>query len=193
MQITKKIFLIYLFAFSFYSSRNCFAQNKIIDSLKVLVNNDKADSSKAEHLNALAWQYLMIGSADSTINLANRVLQISSSLPKKSQTNVIVHTYGYLGMAYSDKGNFSTSLTNFFKALNLAEEMQDSKTIASNSGNIGSVYGRIGELDKALEYFFKALKIGEETKSKKTIATNLGNIGNIYDYKSDFPKALEYY
>lgn len=171
----------------------CFPQNKIIDSLTVLVKNDKADSSKVEHLNALAWQYLMIGSADSTISLANRVLLISQTLPKNEQANRIVHTYGYLGMAYSDRGDFSTSLTNFFKALSIAEEMKDSRTIASNSGNIGSVYGRIGEFDKALEYFFKALKIGEETKNKKTIANNLGNIGNIYDYKNDYQKALEYY
>lgn len=170
-----------------------FAQNKIIDSLTVLIKNDKADSSKAKHLNALAWQYLMLGNADTAIVLANKVLEISSSLPKLDQAKICVHTYGYLGMAFTDKGDFSTSLTNFFKALNIAEGLEDKKTIASNSGNIGNVYGRLEEYDKALEYFFKALKIGEETKNKKTIANNLGNIGNIYDYKNDFPKALEYY
>lgn len=193
MSISNKIVVVFFLVFSFNISRLSFSQNKLIDSLNVLVKNDKTDSAKVDHLNSLAWQYLMIGNADSAIDLANRVLQITSSFQKSEQAKVCVHTYGYLGMAFSDKGNFSTSLTNFFKALNIAEELNDKKTIASNSGNIGSVYGRIGEFDKALEYFFKALKIGEETKNKKTIANNLGNIGNIYDYKNDFPKALEYY
>lgn len=169
------------------------AQNKIIDSLNLLVKNDKTDLSKAQHLNSLLWQHLIIGNSDSTISLANSVLLISTSFPKSDQQKVTVHTYSYLGMANADRGNYSNSLTYFFKSLKIAEELGDKSSLASNLGNVGNVYGSMNELDKSQEYFQKALKIAEEIGDKGTIASNLGNIGNLYDYKNEPKKALGYY
>lgn len=193
MEMQKKIKLVLLFTWMLLWAQQFSAQNKMIDSLSSLIKNEKEDLKKINHLNALSWEYLKLGYADSAISLSDRAITISNSLPKPEQVKKNAISFANLAMAHANKGDFAVSLTWFFKALKIAEELDDKNSIASNLGNIGNVYGNIGEYDKSIEYFSKALKIAQEMGDKKTIANNLGNLGNLYDYKNDSQKALEFY
>lgn len=186
--------LIFLAIKLFMLSGVCcgYSQNGIIDSLTSVVKFEKEDIRKVKHLNALAWQYLRLGNSDSTIEIANRAERLSINLGTPNRTD-IANSYGYLGMGYSDKGDFATSLTFFLKALKIGEELSNQRIISSNLANIGNVYGIMGELDKSIGYFLKALKIAEETGDERSVASTLSNLGILYDTKKDYKKALEFY
>ncbi len=183
----------YIFLFFIFSFEPIFAQNKPIDSILVLIESDKSDLIKAAHFNELAWQYLMLGDADSTVVFSNKALVILNGSPESEKSANMVRTYSNLGMANADKGNFSSSLSYFFKALKISEEMGNKQLVADNLSNVGNVYGNLGEFDKSLEYFLKAMKISESFDNKSKMASTLGNIGILYDSKNDPAKALEYY
>lgn len=193
MDISKKIALFFLLVFNLNSGCICYSQNKVIDSLNFSLKNARYDTLKMELLNDLSWQHLIIGNSDSAIDLANRALLIANSLPMPAQLKGSAQSFANLAMGNADNGNFSASLTYFFKALKIGEDLGNKGIIASNLGNIGNVYGSMGEYDKSLEYTTKAMKISEELGDKKRVATDLGNMGNLYDLKNDTKKALEYY
>ncbi len=172
---------------------NVVSQNAVIDSLNKIIVSDKDDIEKVNHLNALSWQYIMIGNSDSTIAIANRALILSNTLSKKDQLNGSSNSYSNLAMGFADKGNFPASLSHFFKALKINEELGEKKTISSALANIGNVYANMGDVGKAIQYFLKSLTIAEELKDKKATANTQGNIGNLYDMTNDQEKALEYY
>ena len=98
-----------------------------------------------------------------------------------------------IGIVYDDQGDYPKALDYYFKALKMAEELENKNGIAINLGNIGIVYRKQGNYPKALDYYFKALKIKEELGDKTGIAANLGNIGVVYYNQGDYLKALDYY
>ncbi len=189
-KFSKYTLIVTLLLFSFEFS---FAQNKVIDSLNVVIKNDKNTIEKVKHLNALSWEHLLIGDSDSAIQIANRALLIADLLPQTDKMKASAESFSNIAMGNSDNGNFAESITYFLKALKIGEDMGNKRIISNNLGNIGNVYGNMGEFDKSMEYIFKAMKISEELGDKKRVATDLGNIGNLYDSKNETEKALEYY
>ena len=182
----------------------CFAQNKNIDSLLILLKKDKEDTNKVKHLNDLG-RLLMYQNPDTAIILGNQALEIitpvsspeftltKEGLEEKELRSLRANTLGRLGVYYCLKGDYPRALEYYFKALKMDEELRNKKGIASRLGNIGIAYEEQGDYPKALDYYFKALKINEELKNKRGIANNLGNIGNVYSEQADYPKALDNY
>jgi serine phosphatase RsbU (regulator of sigma subunit) len=184
-----KVLLLLIFL---QSNLFIYSQNKRIDSLLTLIKSDKADTSKVDHLNLLAWE-LRYSNPDTSILLSNRALDIlnnSKNLPqlwKQIATGRSLHSlaaFQYL------KGNYPKSLDFYFKALAIWDKLEDinhpnhkfqllnfkSKTL----GNIGVLYDEQGDYQKALDYYFKALNIDEKLVKKSGIATKLSNIGLVY-------------
>ncbi len=195
-------------------------ENNKIDSLLKLIKTDQSDTSKISHLSKLASE-LMYSNPDSSILFSNYALDIlnhAKNLPIQWKQIEIGNSFHLLGTLQYLKGNYSTSLDFYFKALAIWD-MSDNFTgnnikrqfllyKSKTLGNIGVIYDEQGDYLKALDYYFKSLKLAEELKNKKEIASKLGNIGLIYKeqanelpnkssyaFKKDslFQQALNYY
>ena len=169
---------------------NCFAQNKNIDSLLILLKTDKPDTNKVIHSNKLSRAYIDIGLYDTALFYGNVSLQLSQQLNFKKG---IASSCGNIGIVYKEQGDYPKALSFYFKALKIVEELSDKNRIAVYLGNIGNIYKGKGDYSEAMDYYLKALKIDEELGNKNGIARHLGNIGVIYRNQGDYPKALDNY
>jgi len=164
------------------------AQNPKVDSFKILLKTDKADTQKVNHLNWLAKE-LSNDDPDTAILLSGQAMQLSETLNWKKG---IGSSCIWLAWCKALKGDYLKALDHDFKALRIGEELKDKKLISSALGGIGSIYWNQGDHAKALDYYFRALKLAEELSNKNGIAKHLGNIGLLYYYQANFAKALEY-
>ncbi|HYV91468.1 MAG TPA: adenylate/guanylate cyclase domain-containing protein [Chitinophagales bacterium] len=178
--------LIILLCFTGFEA---FAQQNKIDSLQSLLKKDREDTSKVNHLNALAWE-LKSNNPDTAIIIGNQALSLAEKYQWKKG---IANSLAQLGAFYGFKGDYTKALDYYLKALKIDEEVNNKKGIASCLGSIGLIYYYQGDYPKALGHNFKALKMAQEMGDKKLQASNLGYIGNVYKDQGDFPKALDYY
>ncbi|MBN4081849.1 tetratricopeptide repeat protein, partial [bacterium AH-315-C07] len=195
-------------------SLNLFASDKI-DSLKTELRKDLPDTIRLKVLTTLSWQ-LKFQNPDTAIILAKQSLSILNILEndnkrafanrkKPASLSLAIskrqaNNYNNIGVYYSIKGDYTLSLSNYFRALELREVQENDKTLpayrqalAISLGNIGLAYTNQGDYPKALEYYFKALKMDEELENENGIARHLGNIGLVYADQGDYSKALEYH
>lgn len=183
---------------------NCFAQQTKIDSLLTLLEKDKDDTSKVNHLNALG-RLLMYQNPDTAIALGNQALAIitpvstlefgagKAGMEKKEIRAIRATTLGSLGVYYFLKSDYPNAIDYYLKALKIDEELKNKKGMVARFGNIGNVYCVQGDYPKALDFDFKALKMAEELQDKKAIADNYIGIGIVYHNQEDFPKSVDYF
>lgn len=208
---------IYLFFILLCS--NSFAQQTQIDSISRLLKNDRpipkvptiADTTRVNHLNALAWQ-LSSNNSDTALSLSNEALLLAekilannndASSDKAIKIGLGISFY-QIGSFYDDKDEYALSMKFYSKAIDIWEELlskEDPDKVqtrriklqkANTLGNVGIVYRKQGNYPKSLEYYLQSLKLDEEVGGKKEIATDLGNIGTLYYKLKNYPKTLDY-
>ena len=144
--------------------------NSKIDSLLLLLKNDKPDTNKVIHSYKLCKEYAEIGFYDTALYYVNTGLQLAQQLLKHTENPTelsgikksIAGSFNGIAMVYMGKGNYPKAFDYYLKALKLYEELKDKNGIAKQYGNIGTVYWHRGNSPKALDYYFKALKLNEE-------------------------------
>ena len=166
------------------------AQNKKIDSLKILLKTAKEDTNKANILSDLSWRLKNIGNYDTALQYANTALSLSEKLNFKRGLSAARNG---IGLVYFYKGNYAEALKNYFIGLKIREELGDKKAVAYTYGNIGNVYNKQGNYVAALANHFKCLKAAEEIGDKRGISNSRTNIGNIYYLQENFSEALVNY
>lgn len=173
-----------------------FGQNRKIDSLKLLVQNAKHDTTRCE-------LYVKIGNRfysenpDSAINYWQKAqLLAETNLPnsaaiKLSYLKILSNALSNIGLIYQAQGDIPKALEYGHKSLKIQEEIGDKGAIAGSLNIIGHVFKGQGEVSKALEYFQKSLKIIEEIGDKQGITGSLNSIGGIYMTQGNMIKALD--
>ncbi|MFH1321965.1 MAG: tetratricopeptide repeat protein [Bacteroidota bacterium] len=174
-------------------------RSRTINSLEIVLQTAKDDTTRINTLNKLAWKFEYTN-PDTAIYYSSQALVLAEKaaaspdedLAKAGEKKIAI-SYHNLGWFNYSKGNYPLALEHYNKALKISEQLTDKKNIATTLGNIGLVSWQQGNYTKALEYYFKALKTFEELNDKQHIATAHGNIGLIYADQGDYPKTLEYY
>ena len=110
----------------------------------------------------------------------------------KIDTNKVNHSSS-LCLEFLNIGLYDTAIHYGNVALQIGQQLNFKKGIASSYSNMGIVYYYRGDYPKTLDYWLKALSIYQELKNKKGIASLQGNIGAIYYGQADYFKALNYY
>ena len=186
----KKLLCLLILTALFLSTNSfCFAQNKKIDSLLILLKKDKPDTSKINHLNDLVFEYLNSEFYDSALHYGTAALKLARQLDFKKG---IARANNNIGNFFLMQADYPRALDYYLIALKMDEELNNKKGISSRLGNIGNIYFHQADYQKALNYYFKALKIAEEIGNKNYISSWLGNIGNVYSDKGEYYKALDY-
>lgn len=158
-----------------------------------LAHTQKMNWSKgiAVFQNNLGRCYSDKGNYDSTLFFYNAALATHTA--EKDKFNM-ANTYNNLAVAAQNlKADYTTAAAFYFKALKLAEEMQDSTMLPVSLNNIARIYLLQNNYAKALEFDNKALRIREKKGSPDEIASSYEGIGKTYYSIKNLPKAKDYF
>jgi len=147
------------------SLTTAFSQNKI-DSLRLVVQSEVADSTKIKAYMDIAMTYCL-SDPQTTIQYGDTVFElaakINSDIHKGDGENLRGIGYWYLEKLAEAKKHYLEANTHFFKAKNLGRQ-------CNIFGNIAIIHTNWGENDSALLYLEKALTIAIEVKDTAKIA-----------------------
>lgn len=96
-----------------------------------------------------------------------------------------------VGNAYFETGDYKRSLSNFRRALTIANAHRDDVEKYQNIRNIGCVQSRLGEAANAVESFQEAIRLARDTKQMDELSADLQNLSIGYRKLGDFVRALE--
>ena len=97
------------------------------------------------------------------------------------------------GRRYFFEGNYEEALEKFYKAGEIAENINHKTYLGKCYNNIGAVYSSIGENDLALKYLSQSKNIKQELNDSAGLASTMINIAGIYQELNDYDKALKSY
>lgn len=101
--------------------------------------------------------------------------------------------YYYLALSWYHKGNFSESLKNHKKSLDLSREPGDKYRTGKSHYAIGQVLRRQGLYPEALRNFLEAVEIQRELGSREDLAQAYLGIAGLYGSYDEHAKGLKYY
>lgn len=145
------------------------------------------------------------------ISYYTKAYEISNSIRETSGNRRIMPQAEYLrakslrfiGIVYSDAGNFKGALDKFFEAQKVLEDLRTLYTSAARSeidlkmakllNNIGIVYSKQSLFDIAKEYYRQALAVYVELQDKKSIAVVYNSLGIVEARQANIPEALSYF
>jgi tetratricopeptide (TPR) repeat protein len=174
------VFLIFLCSFSS-------AQSNKIDSLQNELDKSSADTSKANTLNSLAWEYRKVD-AKKSLAFIKQALEHSQKINFEKG---IGNSYSKYGDIYYFLGEYDTALDYYSKALTVREKINEQVGVAKCLQNIGDVYINIHDYKKGLDSYLKSLEIYQKLGEKKSFPLN--NIALSYSYLGNYENAIKYY
>lgn len=183
--------IFFLFSLNLlFGSRKAFSQEPVIDSLMILLEGAKEDTSKAKILNELSAEFLRNDQYEKALRFAQDALAISL---KKNFHSGSAFAYSNIGTAYREQSKYEMAIENYMNSIRINEKIGEKRKMASLFGNIAIVYYYQGDYEGSMENFLKALKIFEEINDREKIAATCNNIGNIYNTQGKYQMALEYH
>lgn len=211
------IFLLIVFS-ALYQPAFSQKPAQIIDSLNAILKGLKVnqkenaltleDTSRIKIINKLAYQYFRISDNDNMyryVSHANELCLKLLSKPSYSSNYTLKRelalSYQYLSNYYETSGLIPKAFENYFKSLNIREEIGDVIGIAESNNNGGNLYKEQGNLSKALELYNKAITVRETLLKKnpddrsniKGLAGAYNNIGLTYKKQKKYSLALPYF
>jgi len=185
-----KNFSVLILVISFIFQTLSFSQNKVIDSLKIVLQNHKEnDSIRVNLLIRLSYRYSKID-IDKADEMAQKAYDLSKQLgfirgEAKSLTRL---SYNQIKKANLDEAEALAQ-----NALKLCESINDNDCIISSYYKLGEIALYKTDFDKATEYYQKVLEDSIKKGDSLSQADVLNNLGIISYSKGDFDKALSLY
>ena len=187
---------IYIYFIVLFCVTCSVAQNKNVDSLKILLQRISNDTSKANYYNLIGIELWKTGDYDKGLLYADSAMRKSQAAHFKKGMAMAYDSYGTINWY---KGNYPIALKNYLEALKIRDVQNNEAELAVSYNNIGMVYLYQGEFNKALEYYKKALQIFDikykinsaDKKIMNGLAASYNNIGNTYYSMSNINEALQ--
>ncbi|WP_426431062.1 tetratricopeptide repeat-containing sensor histidine kinase [Winogradskyella sp. HB-48] len=159
----------------------------ILEKSRSIAKAKKQKFEEARAINGLGLVYRDLGEFKKAIDLSKQAIEISSD------SLLIASASNNIGVCKRQLGEYEDALTNYLKALDIYNALNEKSKEATVTNNIGMVYSYLGVNDKAIEYHLKAKDVFEELDNKKGISEVYNNIAIIYANDGDLQKALDYF
>ncbi|QNJ97853.1 tetratricopeptide repeat-containing sensor histidine kinase [Constantimarinum furrinae] len=101
-----------------------------------------------------------------------------------------VEVYEGLGDSYKAINNLNESVSNYQKALNLAEKHRITPKITDLNSKMGSVYAESGSVVRAEEYFDNSLNLAQKENKKRAVEEK-DKVADFYNQNQDFDKEIQ--
>jgi two-component system, NarL family, sensor kinase len=165
------------------------AQNKQIDSLKMILQSKPSAEETTKALVELCWEYRFIN-ADTARQYGMKALELAQ---KNGFLEYEVQALHNIGITHEAQGNYAQALDVELKALKFRKEIGDDSKTANTLNNIGIIYDEQGGYKSALEYYHEARKIYERLNDEKKIAMVLVNMAIVLKSQGEYAKVIDYY
>ena len=179
---------IILFLLSCLLMTHSNAQANIKDSLKILLQKERKDTSRVKLLTDLSLAYAR-DNADTAMLLALEALSLSQ---RSGFVKGEAMSLNRIGFAYHILGNAPKAMEVWLQALKLNEKINNLAGLASNLNAIGLVYEGQGEYHQAIDYYLKSKKINEQISNKVEIRINLQGLATSYVELKQYDSARFY-
>lgn len=186
MYIKKALYLTTIFFLLLTSPILVNAQSNNLDSLLVLLKNEKSDTAQISRTLQVA-NLLFSKDQRKTIQLLQDLQPILQQATKKQQLNRL----HYLGASYQYLGKLDS--LEFFNESILSQitKEEDEKIYARALANIGTAYRAKGDLEKATEVLEEALTVFDTQKNDGPKGSIRNGLGLIYQARGDYQSAMK--
>lgn len=186
MKILSGIFMLLMI------TTQCFAQKlgqNLIDSLVKELPKQTNDSLKIRMLKRISDEYFFID-PDRAMQYSRTGLRYAE---KAKWNRAIGNFYMSIARAFSDKGNYDSSMAYNNRALTIYKKANDKFNIATTLNNMGAAEQNFNsDYPKATKYYLEALKISETFNDKLLSSVCYDNLSHIFFYQGNYKKALDY-
>lgn len=111
---------------------------------------------------------------------------LKASLPKVQKQRLQLQLEGGIGNTYALQTSLALALPHYYKALKIAEELENTQQISNYLGNIGTIHVKNLNPDKGLVYFMRAKELLEKENLTRHLDTVYSNIASCF-----FDKGLQ--
>lgn len=189
--------ILVLFLFLMYS--NLQAQEKVVDSLKRVLQNPKLHDTTRLYViaNILDQYYLKDGFHywnDAMGKLAMKSLKKKNSPAlHKKYTQYLGGYYNNLGSIYEERRNAVKASENYSKSIALFKSIKVYNEMSYAIIAKGIFLTSINDYEKAIACYFEALRYFEKIKNHDGISYSYASIGAAYSDLNEYEKAIAYF
>lgn len=133
------------------------------------------------------------GSIDANLAALEIFRQTSNLDLEQEALSAIGRVSNSLAGYYLDTGRFDEALSNYYRALNVAQDLGNRADEAIALVNIGEVYRSQGRYEEAEEAYQQALTVFRKLGSRANEAATLNNIGLLYEHQGLYDKVIPIY
>ncbi|HET7000292.1 MAG TPA: ATP-binding protein [Puia sp.] len=180
-------YLAIVIMFSLSCLQSAEGQNRIIDSLKNVLLNQKPDTNKALTYVRLSEQYVLIVDTVAIFLYADSALSLARKLSFKRIEASAIENRGYGYMAIR---KFDSAKKDYFTSLDIRQKNGNKAGTAQSYYSIGHYYRALDSLPEALESYYHALEVFEETGNKKGTGGVRNILSQIYLNQGNDSEAL---
>ena len=164
------------------------AQTAYTDSIKQLLQNEKADTSRVLHLAVLSYEYHE-SKPDTSMMLALEAYSLANRI---GFLKGIASSLNRLGGTFEVLGNYPKAMDCFLQALKINEKINNPDGKQSNLNNIGLIYADQEDYRQALPYYFNSKALTEQLSNKRSMSIVCGNLAEAYYFLNQFDSARQY-
>ncbi|PQJ14354.1 hypothetical protein BST99_00070 [Aureicoccus marinus] len=179
MRILMRLFL-------FLMSSSLFAQTgSIIDSLKLELVKDQADTTRAMVLNDLAYYYLY-QDTDTAVYYGHKAYDFAEEIGyHKVRANAKLYT----GNAFLFSNRMDSAEVFYKQAFGIAKKHELKKSAIYSS--LGMLYKNNGKLDRAVRIYYEGIIEDEKEGNEYGKFIKLNNLANVYSILENKQKSIE--
>lgn len=168
---------------------------KALDLLNEVESNDpQILSSKAMICTNMGQAYSEIRDHGKSLHFHKLSLKWSEQLDKNSR--LVAQTYYHIGFHHAEFRDFENALTNLFKALEIAEKLQNKRLMSDIYLLISKCYSQTEDFNQALNFAIKQrelVKIADSLSISADLLNNHKMFAEIYEKMKDYGKAVFHY
>jgi signal transduction histidine kinase len=182
-----------LLCFSFVINAQVEADNKASDNEQLELHKKlitiESDIEKSDLIQEFAWSKIH-SNPELSLESVNMAIQFAENENYKKGLANGFHT---LGMIHWYRNSYEIASTNFFKALNIREEIGDTIGMGRSYNNIGNLYFKQKNYSEALTYYEKSLNIRSSIPDSVGIIYCYNSLAEVYSQQQLNKKALNFY
>ena len=180
--------ILYLFLFTSFFAFGADDYRQAADSLKLLLNKTKYDSTRVRLNNELSSKYYNIN-VDSSMMYAKTAFGIATSLQDHEG---MADACSNLGDALYYSGKVEEAISEHNKAIEFYKNAKNEKGALNSYISIGQAWKELGNYPKAIETYMLALKSSDAQKEYDSKGRVLLALGVLFLDQDMFAEALKY-
>ena len=138
--------------------------------------------------------YLAMSLYDKALDNYYNALKLSEHTNNRGANVARLRVYALvaIGKTFQFKKDYSQSIENYNKALEVCREIDDTRDEADIYNQLANTYLGAGNNEEAIEYAQKSLKLVEENKYYEQLSTTYITMGKVLTAQKDYNKAVTY-